>query len=112
MRHSLMVSALGGVLLALVAANVAWSKAHVPVGRGQLCVHGKVIVVSNRVADLFIDRGRDTICALPACDFENVFTAASGCANLMDTDGDGRCEVPMTRDDAGGDTPACPPGTF
>lgn len=113
MKRSLIVAAMGGMLLSLLSANVAWSKAHVPSNRAQICAVGNVVIVSHKVLDAFLDRaGAARACILPACDFANVFTPASGCANIADTDDDGFCELPNPRVDAGGATAACPDGTF
>ncbi len=113
MKRILVSLAVVGSLAAIPVSNVLWGKAHVPVNKSQLCVNGTVRTVSASVAAR-MQRGasQSAVCVLPACDFNNVFTVATGCAGLVDANRDGKCDLPFPRDDAGGVTLACPVGTF
>ena len=85
----------------------AYAKAHVPVKKVQVCLNGKVIAVGARALAPLTEH--TSACQLPACDFNNVFLQGDTCSNEAT---DGRCDLQEMRSDAGGITPACPPGTY
>ncbi len=108
MKRLVLASAVAGFLVAIPVSDVVWGKAHVPLGKVQVCHKGEVITVSQNA--LGAHQGHSD-CQLPACDFNNVFFTGDACG-FTDTDADGRCDGLNPRADAGGVTPACPAGTF
>ena len=109
----LIISIVGGAFVALCLSQIALGKAHVPEGKGQICAQGIVLTVSDSAVRGFREQGTSGLaCILPACDFNNVFTPASGCDGLVDEDNDGLCDLPNPRMSAEGITEACPVGTF
>lgn len=94
-------------IAAIPASHVVWGKAHVPLGKVQVCHKGKTITVGQAALGGHQVHGD---CQLPACDFNNVFHTGDPCSTAGASDG--RCAVPNARRDAGGVTAACPAGTF
>ncbi len=103
--RTLILSAIAGALLVLPATQLAWSKAHVPLNRVQVCDAKKSEVKTVKAGDLGKRLARGD-CRLPACDFANVFQTRDAC-NPTDADGDGFCDLPNPRDSAVDVTPAC-----
>ena len=103
--RTLILSAAVGARLALPLGQLAWSKAHVPLDRVQVCdaKKSKVKTVRQRGLSKRLAKGD---CRLPACDFANVFQTRDAC-NPTDADGDGFCDLPNPRDSAVDVTPAC-----
>ena len=104
------------VMLALAASGgVAFGKAHVPAGQVQLSHKGRTAIsVDAPALQAHINHGDFQ---LPACDFNNVIVPGADTSALSDTNGNdifdfGDAGFNLTRMDAGGVTPACPPGTF
>ena len=107
MKRVLVLSVAAAMLLAIPASHLVFGKAHVRLGKIQVCHEGRVVGVSENALGGHLSHGD---CHLPACDFNNVFFKGDPCSTSGASQG--RCAVPNPRDDAGGDTPACPPGTF
>ena len=79
------IAVVGGVFAALCLSQIAFSKAHVPARKGQICAQGNVLTVSEGAVRGFQQRGTSgSACVLPACDFANVFNSAKGCDGLVD----------------------------
>ncbi len=97
--RKLVLVALGAALIFGVS-HIALAKAHVPVKKGQVCLNGRVLQVSEKAIDALVDRAG--ACELPACDFNNIFLKSDACS----------CELAEPRDSAEGVTPACPIGKF
>lgn len=97
------------MLLAL--SQTAFGKGHVPDGKAQLCAGGDVATVSDKILGAFANGNNSgNVCILPVCDFANVFHTGEGnCAGITDTDGDGFCNLPNARIDAGDISPGCTP---
>ncbi len=90
----------GVVALALVGSSVAWAKAHVPLGRVQICTEqGTAKNIAARTLGKRLDQGA---CRLTACVFNDVddgtlvqqfiFLAGDNC-DPTDADGDGFCDA-------------------
>ena len=103
----LLISLAGACLLAITATQMVWSKAHVPIGKVQMCHKGRTAINVGAPAQFAHLRHGDFF--LPACDFNNVFRAGDDCSGVDNRDG---FAVFGDRDDAGGVTDACPVGTF
>ena len=84
MKRLLVSLAVIGSLAAIPVSNVLWGKGHVPAGMTQLCHNGTVILATRGALGTHLGH-QD--CELPACDFANTFTAATGCANVTRTRG-------------------------
>ena len=110
MKRKILITAVMSMLLAL--SQTAFGKGHVPGGKAQICAGGDVAQVSDKVLGAFANANNSSnVCILPVCDFNNVFQTGEGnCAGLSDGDGDGLCDLPNARDQAG--TPGCPAGRF
>ncbi len=106
MKRLLPIAAIVVALLAMPASHLLGGKAHVPVHKAQVCHKGTVIVVSENAVQGHL-RGHGD-CHLPACDFANIFGAGASCT--VDDRGDGKCVLPLPRDEAVND--ACPAGKF
>lgn len=106
MKRLVLLSAVAGFLLAIPVSDVVWGKAHVPIHKVQVCHKGQTITVSENALGAHHGHGD---CQLPACDFNNVFFTGDACAVI---NAGGNCGGLAPRDDAGGETDACPPGTF
>ena len=104
--RTLILSAAVGALLALPLAQLAWSKAHVPLDRVQVCDANKSTVKTVKERDLGkrIARGD---CRLPACDFANMFQTGDECDPTDVNPADGFCDLPNMRDSAVDLTPVC-----
>jgi hypothetical protein len=98
-------------IVALQASSIVWGKGHVPTGKVQVC-HKNSKVLEIDASSLEDHLGHSDF-QLPACDFSNVFHKGEDCSDVSDENGDGFADTGLNpRDDAGGVTPACPPGTF
>ncbi len=110
----------GVVGLAMIESSVAWAKAHVPLGRAQICTaQGKVKNIASRTLGKRISQGG---CRLTACAFDDVddgdlikqfiFFPGGDC-DPTDANGDGFCDAPGSPADVPGNlsavnvTPAC-----
>ena len=110
---SILVALILAVALPFATAGVVWGKAHVPAGQVQLSHKGRMAINVDAPA-LNSHLGHGDI-QLPACDFGNVFGEGSDTSNVVSTSFSGvfYSDKPFQpRIDAGGATPACPPGTF
>lgn len=94
-------------IAAIPASHALWGKAHVPIGKVQVCHKGATITVGQSALGGHVGHGD---CQLPACDFANVFHTGDPCSTSGATGG--KCALPNPRNDAGGVTPACAAGTF
>ena len=103
--RTLILSAAAAALLTLPLAQLAWSKAHVPLNRVQVCDARKSEVKTVKEGSLGKRLARGD-CRLPTCDFGNVFRTGQSC-NPTDADGDGFCDLPNPRNSAVDKTPAC-----
>ena len=103
----LLISIAGASLLAITGSQMVWSKAHVPLGAVQMCHKGRVALNVAAAAQFGHLRHGDFF--LPACDFNHVFQKGDDCSDVDNRDG---FAVFGVRDDAGGETDACPEGTF
>lgn len=108
MKRALFLSLLAAFVLALPASHLVWGKGHVPTHKVQVCHEGETIAVGAKALRAHLGHGD---CQLPACDFNNVFQVGDPCSS-SDSSGDGKCDLPNPRADAGGITPACPVGAF
>ncbi len=90
----------GGVILAVAATSTVWAKAHVPLGRAQICTSSGQ--VRNIAARVLTSRLAGGACRLTACVFNDVdngtlvkqfiFLAGDDC-DPTDADGDGFCDA-------------------
>ncbi len=120
MRNVFLSMVIVVVVLSLVGASVALAKAHVPLGRAQVCTaNGSVKNVSGRALSRLQGQGA---CRLTACAFNDVddgtlvqqfiFLPGDDC-DATDDDGDGFCDATGTPRDipkrlsAVNVTPAC-----
>ncbi len=109
-RYGKLVLLLVVVLMLAVSAGVAFGKAHVPVGEIQVAHRGVVKQLPAQALGGHLQHGDFQ---LPVCDFNNVFLNGGDASSVADLDGDGFADAGLApRADAGGVTPACPPGTF
>ena len=95
------------LLVAIPASHLVFGKAHVRVGKVQVCHKGKTITISAKALKAHLKHGD---CQLPACDFNNVFQTGDPCRVIVESDG--RCGGLEPRASAEGVTDACPAGTF
>ena len=112
-RRRALVPLLMAVLLTVLASGLALGKAHVPADEVQLSHKGRVAINVDAPA-LQAHTGHGDI-QLPACDFNNVFGEGADTSNVLAADLTGVWYSDIgfvARVDAGGLTPACPPGTF
>ena len=94
----------GVLAVAFSVSQIAWGKAHVPVKKAQVCHRGRVITVGEAAVPGHVVHGD---CHVPACSSIIVLQAGDDCSDLVDDDGDGRC------DGAGAPvegSPGCPVG--
>ncbi len=111
-RGMLLPLLLAGLLMAL-ASGAALGKAHVPAGEVQLSHKGRTAI--NVDAPALQAHIRHGDIQLPACDFNNVFGEGTDTSNVIAAGEEGVTYSDIgfvPRADAGGITPACPPGTF
>lgn len=111
-RGILLPLLLAGLLMAL-ASGAALGKAHVPAGQVQLSHKGRTAI--NVDAPALQAHIRHGDIQLPACDFANVFGEGTDTSNVVSAGFSGVTYSDIgfvARIDAGGATPACPPGTF
>ena len=112
-RRRVLFPVLMAVLLMALASGVALGKAHVPADEVQLSHKGRTAISVDAPA-LAAHVGHGDI-QLPACDFANVFGNGTDTSNVVSSTVDGVTYSDtgfVARIDAGGATPACPPGTF
>ena len=99
-KRVVFLSIVVAVLVAIPAAQKVWGKAHVPMGRAQICTSGGTVKnVSGRALSRRLGEGA---CRLTACvfdDFENgtlitqyIFLPGEDCDNT-DLDGDDFCDA-------------------
>ena len=115
MRKFLILLPILATVLALVvlSSGIVSGKAHVPAGKVQVSHKGKFAININ-ASSLADHLGHGDI-QLPACDFNNVFVRRANTSNVVSADFTGvtYSNKPFrARIDAGGVTPACPPGTY
>ena len=111
-RKLLLPLLLVGLLMAL-ASGAALGKAHVPADEVQLSHKGRFAL--NVDAPALRAHVRHGDIQLPACDFNNVFGEGTDTSNVVSANLNGVTYSDIgfvPRADAGGLTPACPPGTF
>ncbi len=112
-RRKLLFSLILVALLTMLVSGIALAKAHVPAGEVQVSHKGRTAInVDEPALDAHVGHGD---IQLPACDFANVFSEGSDTSNVVSADFDGvvYSDIGLVdRIDAGGATPACPPGTF
>ncbi len=112
-RKLVLLSVVATVLMAIMASGIVSGKAHVPAGQVQLSHKGRTALSVDEPA-LQAHVGHGDI-QLPACDFNNVFVDGSDTSNVTAASDAGVTYSDIgfvPRADAGGITPACPPGTF
>jgi hypothetical protein len=110
-KRGVFLSIVVGALVAIPVAQVVWSKAHVPLNKVQVCHKGEKVISVDQ-SSLSDHRSHGDF-QVPACDFNNVFFTQDDCSFVSDGDGDGFADAGLNpRADAGGVTPACPPGAF
>ena len=112
LRRQVLISVMLVAVLMLIASGSALGKAHVPAGEVQLSHKGRMAI--NVDAPALPAHIRHGDIQLPACDFANVFGAGTDTSNVVSADSTGVIYSFgfVARIDAGGATPACPPGTF
>jgi len=111
-RRRILIPLIAG-LLALSVSGVAVGKAHVPADEVQLSHKGRFAL--NVDAPALNAHIRHGDIQLPACDFANVFGEGVDTSNVVASDFTGVTYSDIgfvARSDAGGATPACPPGTL
>lgn len=113
MKRRVIVSLVLVLLLATLVAGSVLGKAHVPAGQVQVSHKGRTAInVDAPALDAHLRHGD---IQLPACDFNNVFLEGDDTSNVVSADFTGVTYSDIgfvARSDAGGLTPACPPGTF
>ena len=113
-KRQIMFSFILVVMLVLAASGgVAFGKGHVPAGEVQVSHKGRTAINVDAPA-LKAHVGHGDI-QLPACDFANVFGEGADTSNVVSSNISGVTYSDIgfvARNDAGGVTPACPPGTF
>ena len=113
MRGKLLVPIVLALLLGILVTGSVAGKGHVPAGQVQVSHKGRTAleVDASSLQD-HLDHGD---IQLPACDFNNVFHKGDDTSNVFSADVTGVTYLDIgfvPRADAGGITPACPPGTF
>ena len=111
-RQRILVALVLPALLIVGAAGSTLGKAHVPAGEIQIAHRG---TVKQLPAQALKGHERHGDIQLPACDFNNVFLNKGDASNVISADDSGVTYSDIgfvPRADAGGVTPACPPGTF
>ena len=112
-RRKVLFSLILVALLTILVSGIALAKAHVPAGKVQVSHKGRMAINVGASA-LNAHLGHGDI-QLPACDFANVFGKGADTSNVVSADFTGVTYSDLgfvARNDAGGATPACPPGTF
>ena len=113
MKRCLVSSILIAVMLAIFALPVVTIGAHVQIGKVQVSHKGRTALdIDIPALKAHLNHGD---IQLPVCDFNNVFPDGSDVSNVISSDGSGVTYSDIgfvPRLDAGGITPACPPGTF
>ena len=110
---SIFIAVMLAVALPIVTIGIVSGKAHVPAGKVQVSHKGRMAINVN--ASSLADHVGHGDIQLPACDFNNVFGKGADTSNVVSADlsGVAYSDKPFqARADAGGITPACPPGTF
>lgn len=111
-KYGKRLSLLAVMLVFASSAGVALGKGHVPVGDIQVAHRGVVKQLPAQALDGHLQHGD---IQLPACDFNNIFLEDGDASNVVAADFSGVTYSDIgfvPRADAGGVTPACPPGTF
>ena len=101
------------LVVGALTSGIVSGKAHVPAGMVQISHKG--MVVKTFPAAALGGHLRHGDIQLPACDFNNVFGDGADVSNVVSSDlsGVAYSDKPFQpRADAGGITPACPPGLF
>ncbi len=110
---SILVAVVLAVALPFATAGVVWGKAHVAADEVQVSHKGRTAeTVDAPALKAHLSHGD---IQLPACDFNNVFGEGSDTSDVVSASFAGVTYSGIgfvTRADAGGITPACPPGTF
>ncbi len=111
-RRKLLFSVILVTLLTVLVSGIALAKAHVPAGQLQVSHKGRTAINVDAPA-LEAHKGHGDI-QLPACDFANVFGNGADTSSVISANFAGVTYSSgfVARIDAGGATPACPPGTF
>ena len=99
----LLISIAGASLLAIAAAQMVWSKGHVPSNMSQVCHGGLALNVARPALGSHLRHGD---CQLSVCDFANNLMPGALCTIAMGTEG-GFCDLPNTPNRADGISPAC-----
>jgi hypothetical protein len=113
MKRRVVVSLVLVLLLAILVAGSVSGKGHVPAGQVQVSHKGRMAINVDAPALQAHQRHGDI--QLPACDFNNIFHEGDDTSNVLSADSSGVTYSDIgfvERLDAGGMTPACPPGTF
>lgn len=99
MKKSLLLAAAAAVLLVLPASQIAWGKAHVPLGLVQVCTsNGKIKVIDEKKLTKELAKGacRWTTCAPGGVSnggfFDFVLQKKDACDNLDTSPADGFCD--------------------
>ena len=111
-RRKILFSLILVALMTLLVSAVALGKAHVPADEIQVAHRGTVKQLPAQALGGHLRHGD---IQLPACDFANVFLEGGDASNVVSSDLTGVTYSDIgfvARVDAGGATPACPPGTF
>ena len=99
--------------LSMLTVGLVSGKAHVPAGQVQISHKG--MAAKSYPAAALGGHLRHGDIQLPACDFANVFGDGADTSDVVSTSFAGVMYADgsfVERVDAGGATPACPPGTF
>ena len=109
---SILIAVMLAVALPMATIGIVSGKAHVPAGKVQVSHKGRMAININ-ASSLSDHVGHGDI-QLPACDFANVFKKGDDTSNVESADFSGvtYSDGFVARVDAGGETPACPPGAF
>lgn len=105
MKRIFALLAVGAFVLALPASHLVFGKAHVRLGKVQVCHKGKVLQVSKNALKAHVKHGD---CQLPACDAANVSFRGDDCTTAGAIDD--KCDLANLPDPIV--TDVCPPGTF
>ena len=111
-RRKILFSLVLVALMTLLVSGLALGKAHVPADEVQVVHRG---TVKQLPAQALNGHQRHGDIQLPACDFNNVFLEGGDASNVVSSSPAGVTYSDIgfvPRADAGGVTPACPPGTF
>jgi len=106
-KRALFFIVLGVSLLALSGSQLALGKAHVPLGKVQVCHSvggqpGRTLAIAPISLEVHLDHSD---CRLPVCDFNNAFPTGTLCPE--ENAGTGFCVLENSRDSATGITARC-----